>query len=378
MTVLPLSSTYYDLSFINGCWELLVIVGAAGIRRASDLDLDINPRVIILKAGTSDELCIRIPAHAQVDVDQCAAKISKGILRLLWPPALGNWTRECILRTVSSSPFIVVAEDFLDFSSCMAIIETAKNKGHPKYALNNVDVKYLMDSTCQLDSEQKKLMECVNSRVNALCGTNLPDLPRTWNPKDDPPQVHFLSPQGSSRISNRCMRTPVGLHVDSNGRPFRFVTVIIYLATLPQPSGDGATIFPCADVNLNDKTREVGRELLKEGIEHTTILGDEQLKPLAEALEKAALDHHGLSVFPVAGKMVLFFTMCEDGMVDPASWHGTAVVGSDCGDHGGKWILQYFKEVPTSYRANIAQFMAARRKLPDFVIDGIHHKWERT
>jgi len=175
------------------------------------------------------------------------------------------------------------------------------------------------------------------------------------------------------------MRTPVGLHVDSNGRPFRFVTVIIYLATLPQPSGDGATIFPCADGNFNDETREVGQELLKQGAEHTTMClsKEEPLKQLAKKLENAAGDHHGLSVFPVVGKMVLFFTMCEDGMVDPASWHETAIVGSDCGDHGGKWILQYFKEVPPSYRSDLAQFVAARRKLPDFSIDGIHHRWER-
>lgn len=296
MVVLPLSSTYYDLAFSNGCWELVVSVGDSGVRRASDMSIDVSPAEIVLQVTEDNEVRVRIPPHAQVDVDSCSVKLSKGVLRLSWPPVLGDFKRECVLQTLSSSPLIVVAHDFLDPAICRTIIEAAKKHGRPHYDMNNVDVKYDMDDKCDFNGAHQRLLQSVNNRVDALCGTNLVDLPRTWNPEDDPPRVHFQSPL---RTSADGVRTPLGLHVDTNGRPFRFVTVIIYLATLPQQSGDGATIFPCADVGGNGKTREIGYELIKGGAEHTRICShDEELKPLAQQLERAVSEYCGLSVFP--------------------------------------------------------------------------------
>jgi len=148
------------------------------------------------------------------------------------------------------------------------------------------------------------------------------------------------------------------LHVDTNGRPWRYVTAIIYLTTVP-PAGDGATIFPCASpvgssvegarrhsCVVATEARAAGEHLVKEGTLHSGTLVDPDHAPLAKALTTAAEDGLGISVYPEVGKLAIFYSRMNDGQPDGSSWHGGAAVGpasSQC----GKWILQFFKEVMT-------------------------------
>ena len=66
----------------------------------------------------------------------------------------------------------------------------------------------------------------------------------------------------------RSSRLPSGLHLDTNGAPFRFCTALIYLDTLPQPSGDGATVFPCAQ----NEARSLGGRRGPAGVSAVKIL----------------------------------------------------------------------------------------------------------
>jgi hypothetical protein len=111
----------------------------------------------------------------------------------------------------------------------------------------------------------------------------------------------------------------------------------------------------------------------------------------ADVLLRAAERGDGVSVYPEAGKLVIFFTRGDDGHVDPISFHGGAAVGvkdsslkgansksegiqgqagqsatRPCGggDGGdGKWMIQVCKEVPYRMRgaAAMASFVKARR-----------------
>merc|ERR1711879_6767 len=71
----------------------------------------------------------------------------------------------------------------------------------------------------------------------------------------------------------------------------------------------------------------------------------------------------GLSVSPLAGRLIVFFSRGPDGAVDPLSFHGGAdvlpmsvnesLVACRSGQNisvdgalGGKWTLQLFREVP--------------------------------
>jgi hypothetical protein len=104
-------------------------------------------------------------------------------------------------------------------------------------------------------------------------------------------------------------------------------------------------------------------------------------------------------VYPLAGKLVVFFTCDDAGEVDPYAWHGGAAVGNghvgsinaatmenlgddnapttntsdkNCHDPASnKWILQLFKELPlgarSSSRAKGAFISASRRRAVELV-----------
>lgn len=100
-------------------------------------------------------------------------------------------------------------------------------------------------------------------------------------------------------------------------------------------------------------------------------------------LNEASDEQNGISIYPEAGKLVVFFTRMDDGTIDPWSWHGgAAVVGGTAGpkqsggiagvnnstsaqySHEDKWMIQLCKEVPLPLRGEQAQatFVAARRR----------------
>ena len=162
---------------------------------------------------------------------------------------------------------------------------------------------------------------------------------------------------------------------DTNGAPYRYVTALIYLDTLPA-SGDGATTFPCART-APDWVQQAGQELYNQGGQHTSNVSDPELEDLAQQLLNAAEDFSGFSAHPEQGKLVIFFTTGDDGTVDPMSWHGGARV-SAAGDFGGKWMLQIFKTLPPEIRSQkdlIKTFSARCRRPPEFVCDKVCHRY---
>ena len=160
---------------------------------------------------------------------------------------------------------------------------------------------------------------------------------------------------------------------DTNGAPHRYVTALIYLDTLPA-SGDGATTFPCA--MAPEAVQRAGRELYKQGGQHTSNVSDPELETLAQELLDASEEYSGFSALPEQGKLVIFFTRGDDGAVDPMSWHGGARVCA-AGDFGGKWMLQIFKTLPPEIRSqkDLLKCFAARcRRPPEFVCDKVCHR----
>ncbi|CAE7334499.1 yrrM [Symbiodinium natans] len=281
--------------------------------------------------------------------------------------------RECLLVQLSQQPLLFVCQDFLSRRSSSDIIHAAKSFGKAAPVFGE-DVKYEMplwpEEQQGLDQHLREELELVYRRLDLLCGT-----PRRRD--EHPPRVHFQAPRrGAPRP-----RMPSGLHLDTNGAPHRFVTALVYLDTLPQPEGDGATVFPCAsgeppEVQVSKRAREAGEVLWREGGLHTKNLADPELEIHAEELMDGAQARKGLSVYPECGKLALFFSTGDEGDVDPMSWHGGAQVGA-AGDHGGKWMLQIFKTIPPELRGRkelISRFCQRCRQPPDFTLDGVYHR----
>ena len=208
---------------------------------------------------------------------------------------------------------------------------------------------------------------------------------------ETPPKVHYTAPGsagggGDAGAGHR--RLPLGLHVDTNSTG-TYATAILYLTTLAQPDADGATVFPCAAPALLPVTlcgdggeakakaaRAAAAGLLSDEVLHTASVpayAPKGTRRHADVLRHAAERGQGLSVFPEMGKLVIFFTRGDDGLVDPLSFHGGAAVGTGgacaCGAGegpcvcAGKWMLQVCKEVPAAMRsaAGTAAFVSARR-----------------
>jgi hypothetical protein len=112
----------------------------------------------------------------------------------------------------------------------------------------------------------------------------------------------------------------------------------------------------------SDAKRGAGHAILFEQVLHTTH-ACASAKQHAETLLAAADTGEGLSVFPKACKMLIFFSRGDDGAVDPCSFHGGgATVGVEVAD--GKWVMQLCKELPFGARGRAAQatFVTARRR----------------
>mmetsp|Transcript_12484 Transcript_12484/g.25361 ORF Transcript_12484/g.25361 Transcript_12484/m.25361 type:complete len:374 (-) Transcript_12484:14-1135(-) len=342
-------------------WELSF--HGLGSCTASDLCLEVKPLEVQLSAPGLGELHIKVPQHAAVDLDRCGSRLAHGVLTVSWPPAHAEYSHKCSFEFLSEAPLIFVCHDFLGAADCADVVKVAMEHGIRRTGMGDYEVKYdmsphpLLDDA--LDLKSRRLLESIYERVDAACGL-------ARHKDEQVPRVHFYP----ARELDHTGRMPAGLHLDSNGRPFRYVTAILYLTSVPQ-AGDGATVFPCVGTKA---ISEAGEELLRGGTQHSGNLADPDHKPLAQELIKAAEDFSGLSVFPELGKLAIFFTRLADGEIDSSSWHGGARVAR-AGPGGGKWILQFFKEVPAELRDQeaMARFIEGRRTLPDFTLHGVHH-----
>lgn len=164
--------------------------------------------------------------------------------------------------------------------------------------------------------------------------------------------------------------TSLGLHVDTLHAPRRFVTALLYLTTVPV---GGETIFPLATSMAprmpwlgaaEERARGAGQRLLDFGIGHTleVLRAFERSDPMAAAADCIELysadPSHGLTVKPLAGDVILFFTRRDSACVDASSWHGGLSVIEGC-----KWTLQNFVELPHDVSLDsAAAYIAGRRQ----------------
>lgn len=173
---------------------------------------------------------------------------------------------------------------------------------------------------------------------------------------------------------------PDGLHVDTNnGMLFRHITAILYLTDNIDDDGNaigGGTTFPLAIQQGNDdynrEQSEVlltsAKNLLLNGIHHTKGDEDQDDNSDGRVLENAAMrvfcrdtkqirhetetsSEDGVRVMPIAGKLIYFHNVDDDGLSDASSFHGGEELLSFDTSYAAestKSILVFFKEVPVA------------------------------
>ena len=153
--------------------------------------------------------------------------------------------------------------------------------------------------------------------------------------------------------------TPFGLHHETDGRPYRAVTILLYLKA---PKEGGRTVFPLCSppAAAADPATPSGRRHAEFAEALESMWGGEPQRyarqaaidpevsgehPFMDLLEAACRGEYGVSVAPVAGMALRFEHILPDGSYNNATWHdGCNVVA------GSKVILQKFKELPRERR----------------------------
>ena len=169
-----------------------------------------------------------------------------------------------------------------------------------------------------------------------------------------------------ARIRNRAKSSarggfflPFGLHLETDTRPHRSKTVLIFLHP---PREGGRTVFPLlTPLNSTGKLppeQQLQRESLvkqlatqfggpPEYARHAATPPAESKHPLMDLLEDACRGTFGLSVEPEAGAALMWSHLIDESDDwDQTRWHdGCNVI------QGTKIILQKFKEVPRKERS---------------------------
>ena len=146
---------------------------------------------------------------------------------------------------------------------------------------------------------------------------NLLDLGKTF------PHTSSLASSWTIGALGRCPRSAsrAALHLDTNKRPHRHVTVLVYLNDVTE---GGETVFPLA--NAHESLKSAAHELAVAGLHHTQDKPENErheniMKILNQAGEDAAEGKAGAKVHPSRGTACVFYSMLPTGEVDSSSYH---------------------------------------------------------
>ena len=253
-------------------------------------------------------------------------------------------------RILCWQPLMIEFPQFFSEAECAAMIGAAK-KSAPDNSDYTGKVNHSINpKASQLSAEQRDAVD----KLHSLVGDFL-DCPSHKGEE----KARFGFTPANRKLRRR--QLPLGLHVDTNRRPHRFATAIVYLATLPT-AADGCTVFPCARQSArSEAARKQAVTLLSARVEHT-MAGESS--SAVQSIHSAAQDGVGVSLRPVAGRLVIFFGRDHNGQVAPECFHGGAAVLGALGEHldrpAGKWTVQLFKEVPRNVECSVDRYSSQR------------------
>ena len=297
---------------------------------------------------------------------------------LLAYEAAARWTS---VETPSTDPLVRYAPEFLSRPECEALIALGRVASASPFGgrvgARRLGAKHYVQLSLAPEFHPRglaRLLSSIDHRARSLTGCPAGDaFELNFTPVRPDVGPRTAAEAGVTLDSAVWWLSSGGVHVDSNnGFPHRYATVLAYL----NDTSGGATCFPAAGTARAAKDAAV--RLLSAGYTHTdsAVRQDEDegafddACTLLESGSRLMLDdvrpHGGVRVQPKAGAAAVFWSLGDDGAVDPASWHGGArVVGGEGGSYfeNGKWTLQSFRQLPETKRdADRADFVRRSRR----------------
>ena len=278
------------------------------------------------------------------------------------------------VETPSTDPLLRYAPDFLSRPECEALIALGRVASSSPFGgrvgARRLGAKHYVQLSLAPEFHPDgltRLLASIDRRARSLTGC----------PAGDAFELNFtparreVGPRTAAEAGMTLDSAVVvelgGVHVDSNnGFPHRYATVLAYL----NDTSGGATCFPAAGTARAAKDAAV--RLLAAGYTHTdaAVRQDDDegafddACTLLESGSRLMLDdvpatttrgpHGGVRVQPKAGAAAVFWSLGDDGAVDPAS--GTAARASSAARTGssyfenGKWTLRSFRQLPENKR----------------------------
>ena len=247
---------------------------------------------------------------------------------------------------VSSAPLILMYENFASQSEVAELLELS------------MAVDAAADTSCTLPQDVK-LVSDIEARIGEIV---------CCEPHDE--EWPLLMLRVAKRVCDDEARD-FSFHVDANGgMPRRFASALLYLNS---PAG-GQTVFPLAG-SPSTEALEASRKLLDAKVYHTgntkNVAAGKTLEALAPATPSRraapvgapfAATERGVSIRPIAGNLVVFWTRDPSGDICERSWHGGEPVPRSSSED--KWLLRKFKEIPMSTWHSLearAEFVADSR-----------------
>ena len=297
---------------------------------------------------------------------------------LLAYEAAARWTS---VETPSTDPLVRYAPEFLSRPECEALIALGRVASASPFGgrvgARRLGAKHYVQLSLAPEFHPRglaRLLSSIDRRARSITGCPAGDaFELNFTPVRPDVGPRTAAEAGVTLDSAVWWLSSGGVHVDSNnGFPHRYATVLAYL----NDTSGGATCFPAAGTARAAKDAAV--RLLSAGYTHTdsAVRQDEDegafddACTLLESGSRLMLDdvrpHGGVRVQPKAGAAAVFWSLGDDGAVDPASWHGGArVVGGEGGSYfeNGKWTLQSFRQLPETKRdADRADFVRRSRR----------------
>lgn len=269
------------------------------------------------------------------------------------PASVGSWT------TVSSNCGIEVHEDFLSGPEIEHLLGIVNRTGgwHPSMTGGR---NYLVpkgqglgDHVGPFDTvvAADPIVYRIEQRIAAVTGIPI-------HPDEDMVSLAKIKTQG--RAPRGGYFVPFGLHHDSDTRPNRARTLLVYLTDVP--AGGGRTVFPLCTTDTSPPASRSGSAFQLQ-TELAAALGglwggpteeygrhasfDVNMDhPFNDALAAACQGKFGVGVAPKRGRAIMFDSMIRGKYIPVRdTWHaGCNVLG------GQKVILQKFKELPMADR----------------------------
>ena len=154
------------------------------------------------------------------------------------------------LSMALDSPLLLVLDDAVDSETCEKIISLSSRRAPQEIPVTDeaagtstLKRKFPVTSSSWMAAAPSEAVQAEEAALQTVTTLVMEMLQSQTTEAETPPNVHCTEPSAASGLT-------LGLHVDTNMKPDRFATALLYLRDVPA-GGGGETIFPLGEDSMH-------------------------------------------------------------------------------------------------------------------------------